>query len=253
MTLASRQRAQVRTPVLFLSAAAWILLMAAPGSLGLSGHCTVTGLGAMLSLKSLRHLMALNPPGSVAVGWTLMLIAMMAPVVIPPVRHIRDRSFARRRVRAIILFVGGYAAIWMAAGVLLLAIVLVVRLAAPESLLPVALVAIVALVWQFSPVKQQCLNRCHAHPEVAAFSPAADLGALRFGLTHGIWCVGSCWALMLLPLLVSRGHLAVMVLVSLCLFAERLDRPVPPRWSWRAPSKAIRIAIAQARMRLARG
>ena len=133
---------------------------------------------------------------------------------------------------------------------MLLALALAVRLAAPESSVPVALMTTIALIWQFSPIKQRCLNRCHAHAELAAFGPAADIGALRFGLTHGVWCAGSCWALMLLPLLVSRGHVAAMAAVSLWLFSERLDRPMAPRWRLRGPGKAGRIAVAQVRMRL---
>jgi predicted metal-binding membrane protein len=113
-----------------------------------------------------------------------------------------------------------------------------------------ALMTIIAIVWQFSPVKQRCLNRCHAHGELAAFGPAADVDALRFGLTHGVWCVGSCWALMLLPLLVSSGHVAMMAAVSLWLFAERLDTPTLPRWRLRGPGRAAHLAIAKARMRL---
>jgi len=246
MTPAARERAQVRTPVLFISAAAWILLVAGPGGTALSAHCPP----AMAA--SLKLLLAVNPPAVLAAGWALMLAAMMAPMLIAPVRHVRDSSFARRRARAIMLFVAGYAAVWMAAGAMLMALALAVRLAAPESWLVVALGTVIALVWQFSPFKQRCLNRGHAHFELAAFGVAADIGALRFGLTHGVWCVGSCWALMLLPLLVSRGHVAAMAAVSLWLFAERFDTPMPPRWRLRGPGRAARIVIAQAQMRLER-
>ena len=141
----------------------------------------------------------------------------------------------------------------VAAGGVLLAIELAVKLLAAQSYLPVGGVVLIASVWQVSPIKQRCLNRCHAHTELAAFGAAADLDALRFGLAHGVWCVGSCWALMLLPLVVSGGHIAVMAGVSLWLAAERLERPMPPRWEWRGPNKAARILVAQAQMRLQRG
>jgi predicted metal-binding membrane protein len=234
MTPAARERAQVRAPVLFISACAWILLVLEPGA-ALHDHHSVAMLEAPLSAAS---------------GWALMLTAMMAPLLIAPVRHVRDRSFARRRARAIGLFVAAYAAIWMAAGFMLMTMASAIRPAARESFLPLALASIIALAWQFSPLKQRCLNRGHAHPELAAFGRAADRDALRFGLTHGVWCAGSCWALMLLPLLVARGHLAAMATVTLWLSAERLERPAAPRWGVRAPFIAARIAVAQARMRL---
>jgi len=252
MTPAARERSQIRTPVLFISAAAWMLLVVKPGGMAMPTHRWSAMPMAMPSSASLDPRLALYPPASVAADWALMLTAMMAPLFIAPVRHVRDRSFARRRARAMVLFVAGYAAIWMAAGAMLLGLVLMIRLVAPESTVPFALVTLFALVWQFSPAKQRCLNRGHAHPELAAFGRAADADALRFGLTHGLWCVGSCWALMLLPLLVSRGHVAAMFAVALWLFAERLDRPAPPRWRLRGPNKAARIAVAQARMTLQR-
>jgi predicted metal-binding membrane protein len=247
MTPAARERRRVRTPMLSITAIAWLLLVFEPGGMAVSMRCSPAMMGAMP--PSLHALLVMNPPGSQVLGWTLMLAAMMLPLLIAPVRHIRDRSFARRRTRAIALFVAGYAAIWMPAGAVLLALAMAVRLAAPDSFVPAALAAAIALVWQFSPIKQRCLNRCHAHTELAAFGRAADRDALRFGLTHGAWCAGSCWALMLVPLLVSRGHVAVMAAVSLLVFAERLDRPMRPAWRLRGPGKAARLVIAQARMR----
>jgi predicted metal-binding membrane protein len=252
MTPAARERRQVRAPLLLISAAAWALLVVDPSAMAIPAYCSAAMLGAMPSSASLGLLLALNPPTSLAAGWAWMLAAMMVPLLIAPVRHIRDRSFARRRIRAIVLFVAVYAAIWMAAGVVLLEFALAVRLVVPVSPVPVVLGTIVALVWQFSPVKQRCLNRCHAEPELAAFGPAADIDVLRFGLTHGIWCVGSCWVLMSLPMLVSGGHVAAMAAVALWLYAERLDRPRPPRWRFRGVGKAVRIAIAQAQTPLQR-
>jgi len=195
-------------------------------------------------------LLAMNPPASVAAGWALMLVAMMSPVLIAPVCDIRVRSFKRRRARSIALFVAGYAAIWMALGGVLVAAGLAARMLAPQSCLPAACVSLIALVWQFSPVKQRCLNRCHAHAELAAFGAAADFAALRFGVSHGIWCGGSCWALMLLPMLLPRGHVVAMAMVAVLIFSERLEQPMPPCWRWRGLGKVKRILAAQMRIRL---
>ena len=245
MTPAARERSQVRAPVLFVSAAAWTLLVVEPGALGIHAHHA-----AAMTDASLGMLLEHNPPASLAFGWALMLAAMMAPLLIAPVRHVRDRSFSRRRARSIGLFVAGYGAIWMAAGIVLMSLALAARLAAPASPVPLALAVLVATIWQFSPLKQRCLNRGHAHTELAAFGRAADIGALRFGLTHGVWCAGSCWALMLLPLLVTQWHIAAMAAVTLWLSAERMDRPAIPRWGLRVPLKAARIAVAQTGLRL---
>jgi len=248
MTHAAQERLQVRVPLLLLSATAWILLLAQPSGIAMPMHHMAAMPGAT---RPVSHDMAPphSSPASLALGWALMLAAMMLPLLNAPVRHVRARSFTQRRTRAIMLFIMGYATIWMVAGVVLLALSVVIQLIPLQSSLFVAPVAFTALVWQCSPVKQRCLNQGHVHPEMAAFGVAADLGALRFGFTHAVWCVGSCWALMLLPLLVSRGHLAVMAAVALWLAAERLERPLTPRWRLRGAGKAARIAIAQARMR----
>lgn len=250
MTQDPRELARVRNPVLLLSAAAWIWLLADPGGSLVHAHCPAMLSGSLPLPDLLPMLLAMNPPASLAAGWGLMLVAMMAPMLILPISHLRLQSFKRRRPRAIALFVAGYAGIWMAAGGVLLAGALAAGSLAPDSYLPAAGVILLAIVWQASPVKQRCLNRCHAHTGLAAFGVAADLGALRFGASHGIWCVGSCWALMLAPMLLPRGHVAAMAAVAVLMLCERLENPGPPRWRWRGLGKASRIVAAQARIRL---
>jgi predicted metal-binding membrane protein len=144
----------------------------------------------------------------------------------------------------------GYAAVWMAAGGVLIAAMLVLTLLAPQSYLPAVAVGVIAFVWQCSPLKQRCLNRGHNHSELAAFGVAADWDALRFGLTHGVWCVGSCWALMLLPMLLRQGHFAAMAFVTFVMVSERLERPGRLSWRLRFPGKLMRILFARTRIRL---
>jgi predicted metal-binding membrane protein len=169
--------------------------------------------------------------------------------LIEPIRHIRLRSFAHRRARSIMLFIAGYAAIWMALGGVLLSIDLAARLL-QQSYLVAGGMALIASVWQFSPIKQQCLNRCHARAGLAAFGVAADFDALRFGMTHGIWCAGSCWALMLFAMVLPRGHVLAMAAVAVLVFSERLEQPTPPCWRLRGLGRAIRIVVVHARIHL---
>jgi predicted metal-binding membrane protein len=225
-----------------------MMLLVKPGSIMILSHCRPTDSGA--SLVSFQMLLAMNPPSSLAAGWALMLVAMMSPTLIGPIRHVRERSFKRRRARSVALFVVGYAVIWMAAGGVLVTAALMLELLAPGSYLPAAGVGIVALVWQCSPVKQCCLNRGHNHRELAAFGVAADLDALRFGITHGVWCAGSCWALMLFPMLLSEGHFAAMAVVGFLIVSERLEQPRALSWRPRLRGKLLRILIAQTRIRL---
>lgn len=220
---------RVRLPLLLVSAAAWIVLVVLPHD------------AAVCTMPSMRW-----TPASLFAASALMLLSMMAPLIGPPLLHVRERSFASRRWRATALFVAGYGLPWLAAGAALL--YAASWIVAKESPLLSALTVAAIAAWQCSPLKQRCLNRGHAHTELSAFGVKADLDALRFGVVHAWWCIGSCLGLMLLPMLVTRGHLVVMAGVTLWLIGERLERPMVPRWSWRGPSHIVRIAVGQARV-----
>jgi predicted metal-binding membrane protein len=233
------------------SLVAWSVLALDGSGLTLPAFCSAGTLwGAPLSV-SFDLALVFNSPAKLASGWTLMVAAMMAPLVVAPLRHVRDRSFARRRTRAMLLFVAGYMAVWMVVGVGLQAMALAARWAVPDPLVCLGVAAAAAMWWQVSPAKQWCLNRCHRRPHLAAFGAAADRDAFDFGLMNGASCAGACWALMLLTLLAGFGNVLGMIAVTLFVFAERLDSPGPLAWRWRGLGKALRIATAQARMRLA--
>jgi predicted metal-binding membrane protein len=247
MVYDAEEFARVWKPVLLVSAAAWTLLLIEPGTIPLLGSCFASNAGA--APPSRRMLLTMSP-ASVGVNWTLMLVAMMAPVLIQPLYHIRLRSFARRRGRSIASFLAGYAVIWIALGAVLVPTEVAAKSFAGEGYLLVAGAIVLAFIWQLSPIKQRCLNRCHAHPALAAFGTAADVNAFQFGITHGIWCAGSCWVLMLLPMVLVRGHLAAMALAAALIFSERLEPPRRPCWAYRWVGKATRMVTAQARLRL---
>jgi len=247
MTAAARERLQIRVPMLLASGAAWMLLISESSRTSSFSFCPadmhgVTPLSRFIDLRLSRSFFA---------DWLLMLAAMMLPALMAPVRYIRDRSFASKRMRATVLFLCAYTVTWTAAGSALVALVGLARVIFRDSHL-LATAIMLALLWQSSPWKQRCLNRCHAEPELSAYGFAADLSALRFGLVHAMWCFGSCWALMLVPWLLLRGHIVAMGVVALWLFAERLDAPAWPAWRWRIPSKASRIVLAMLVMQLKR-
>ena len=229
---------------------AWWLLARDSGGSMASTFCSPDTLWALpLSVRFDLAVMLVSPV-QLASGSALMIAAMMLPLIIAPLRHVRDRSFARRRARATILFAAGYGVVWMIVAVVLQLIAVAARWAAPAPLLCFGLAVVTAILWQVSPTKQWCLNRCHRRPHLAAFGAAADRDAFDFGLTNGASCAGSCWALMLLSLLIGEGQILGMIAITLFIFAERLEGPAQIKWRWRGSGRALRIAIAQARMRL---
>jgi predicted metal-binding membrane protein len=227
----------------------WLLARDSAGSM-VPAFCSSETLWPLPLSARLDPALMLVSPAQLALDSALMIAAMMLPLIIAPLRHVRDRSFARQRARATILFVAGYGVMWMIAAVVLQLIAVAARWAAPTPLLCFGLAVITAILWQVSPTKQWCLNRCHRRPHLAAFGAAADRDAFDFGLTNGASCAGSCWALMLLTLLISQGQILGMIAVTLFVLAERLESPARLKWGWRGPGRVLQITVAQVRMRL---
>jgi predicted metal-binding membrane protein len=161
-----------------------------------------------------------------AIASLAMIVAMMSPLLARPLSYIWHRSLGRRRLRAVSLFIAAYLAVWM------IAVALLQLVAA--GLVAVAGGWIVAfgllLLWHAAPVRQTALNRCHGLPNLSAFGWRADGDAFRFGFTTGVWCVGACWAAMLLPMVLASGHLLAMPVVAAFLLLERQLPGRAPRW-----------------------
>ncbi len=173
-----------------------------------------------------------------ALSWAIMLVAMMAPTLIPVIYKIRQASFVSRRSRSTAFFLFGYISVWMLVGGILATLAsALIRWASYDW----TLVFMASIVWQASPIKQKCLNRCHSHRSLPAFGFAADYGAVGLGLEHGAWCVGSCWSTMLLPMLLPDFHVLAMAAVSMLMFCERLDPPQAPSWRLRGLVTAWRL------------
>jgi predicted metal-binding membrane protein len=232
-----------------ISLVAWPLLALTWGDVTPAGFCFASL--RMPPSDPFNLAFVSNSPAQLASGWLLMLAAMTPPLIAAPLRHIGERSFAHRRARAMVLFVAGYGAVWMIAGMGLQVMALAAQMVVSDTRMCLVLSAAAATLWQVSPAKQWCLNRCHRRPELAASGAPADRAAFNFGLTHGAACFGACWALMLLPLFAGQGHVLAMLAVMLFAFAERLESAGPLAWRWRGPGKALRIAAAQARTHLA--
>ena len=161
-----------------------------------------------------------------ALASAAMVLAMMPLLLAGPVSHLWTRSLARRRWRALALFSLTYGVIWTMAALVLLVMAAVVA----GTWLGVMLVLALALAWQCTPARQRCLNRCHRVPRLAAFGWAADRDCLVYGASAALWCIGACWALMLLAMSLAEVHLVGILVVSVFLVAERRLPARAERW-----------------------
>ena len=82
----------------------------------------------------------------------------------------------------------------------------------------------VAAVWQLTPLKSICLRHCRS--PLSFFlrfgaNAARPSGALRMGLTHGLFCLGCCWALMAILVAMGTMDLAWMTALALFIIVEK--------------------------------
>jgi predicted metal-binding membrane protein len=207
----------------------WLLLLSAIAFAFLAAQSWLAGAPAwaVCSASSLESQDAALPA---VAAWMLMVVAMLPPLLALPVGHVWISVSPRRRATALAGFGFGYAAAWLAAGV-----VLIPAGAALARLPPVATCAALiglALLWSASPVAQASRNRCHRPRPIAPFGPKSLRDAVVQGLTSGAACVGACWVWMLVPAAAGGAHLAAMILVTLLLVLERLAPAAPPHWRW---------------------
>lgn len=165
--------------------------------------------------------------------WTGMMVAMMFPTVIPMV--LAHRMVVQRRGEGpgpTVAFVGGYLLVWTLAGVVPLAAVVgfsrISAATADGRWLATAAGVVVAGagVYQFTRWKAVCLRACRSPlgfvltHDFGAGSP----GALRAGVSHGAFCLGCCWALMAVLVVMGLMNLVWMAALALVFLAEKTSR-----------------------------
>ncbi|MGM0826503.1 MAG: DUF2182 domain-containing protein [Pseudomonadota bacterium] len=166
--------------------------------------------------------------------WSVMMVAMMLPSASPMLltflRIHQQRERKAGASSATWVFIAGYLAVWLAfagaAAVMQWALqqsaLLSSSMGHVTPLLGGALL-LTAGAFQFSNLKQACLNKCR--------SPLSFLmtewregksGALIMGIRHGAYCAGCCWALMLLMFVGGVMSLVWMAGLAVYFLAEKL-------------------------------
>ena len=164
--------------------------------------------------------------------WVTMMAAMMLPSAIPMVMlfaKVSEQS-ERRPAAATALFVTGYLIAWTAYGLVAFALFRLVRAVDPGFLAwdragPEITGAAIVLagIYQLTPLKSVCLRHCRTPLSfVMHHWHGGALGAVRMGVEHGGWCIGCCWALMLLLFAVGVMSITWMVVIAAIVLAEKV-------------------------------
>lgn len=170
---------------------------------------------------------------AVAVMWFFMSVAMMLPSAAPLIRtycEIADTARAAGKSAAHPLWlVSGFLIVWLIAAVVFGGASWIAgglsgsdAMVAP-AVAPVSAVALaLAGLYQFSGLKQACLKKCR-NPFSTLFGNWSDRPAdvLRLGVKQGIWCLGCCWALMLIMFAVGVMNVFWMALLAVFTAIEK--------------------------------
>ncbi len=160
-------------------------------------------------------------------SWTVMMVAMMVPATLPLIllyRHLARKrlSPAQARIGTAILL-GGYVAVWAAAGLPVFAYNTLSGVAGSLATLLPALLLIVGGVYQFTPLKRICHARCSSPLFflIQNWRSGATGGALRLGVVHGVDCLGCCAGLMVGLVALGMMNLTWMLTAAVIIFAEK--------------------------------
>lgn len=216
-------RAKVVTgaAITILAAAAWLL--------------AAFNFGPMMGMPSLPiDLWAL---GVFVAAWTLGMVAMMFPTVVPTL--LAFFRLGRRASPEVVqgggpsvekaaIFTGTYLGFWVLTGVVLyvaiaaaLAVISPQRALAIGSTFGVGVALVLVALYQFSPVKGECVSRCHPTTFLFRFYRGGLAGSAVMGANYAKYCVGCCWVMMAF-LMVSASMGAVwMAVFAAIIFAER--------------------------------
>lgn len=204
--LASRQT----SALLFVAAAAWAAtLVLAREMAGMTGT------------------MGFGIGGFVAV-WTLMMAAMMLPSV-APMASLYARSVRVSRTTRLGALVLGYLVVWAIAGLPAYGLAWLTSWLDghhPAAAHGLAIGIFAACgVYQLTDAKDRCLAHCRS-PFGLLLRYGSFRGRtrdLRVGAHHGAYCLGCCWALMLVLIAVGVMNIVAMVALAVVILVEKVS------------------------------
>ena len=166
--------------------------------------------------------------------WAVMMTAMMlpsaAPLILLYASAMRRNAAVQAPARRIYALAAGYVFVWTLFSVAATALqrVLAARLVLTpmmEPATPIAGAAILAIagVYQLTPLKRACLRTCRS-PLGFMMQRWRDgvAAAFRLGAAHGTYCLGCCWALMLILFAGGVMNLVVILALTAWVLIEKL-------------------------------
>jgi predicted metal-binding membrane protein len=228
--VADRLAITVAAILLFAAAISWVASYYLMPLMGASADMMGMGVAAIVSSLSISSV------GVFEFIWVVGMAAMMFPAMLPMVlfyNRIVTRAESNQRtvhVAGTSLFLMGYLATYALLGfAAYVAVFISIGLASSAPALSTlafvgpGLVLIIAGLYQLTPMKVRCLSQCVSPIGFFAIHSRNGLsGAIRMGLSHGIYCVGCCWAYMLVMLAVAAMSIPFMAVLAGVIALEKV-------------------------------
>jgi predicted metal-binding membrane protein len=229
--------------VVALAGLGWLYLALAVADIGGGGDALWSGMAIFDGLP--RAVQAICRPMFVegvsahgvlliALMWSAMTLAMMLPTAGPMIlTYAEIADTAARKGETIVsplVLTAGYTLIWLGYAVAAtLAQVLFTRLALMDSAMTSAsglfsgAIFIGAGIYQFTPLKHACLHRCQRpFPFFFANWQTTAQGVFRLGVKQGLYCLGCCWAMMLVMFAVGVMNVVWMAGLGIVMTVEKI-------------------------------
>ena len=211
-----RERNLILGSLLVLAAAAWGLLI----------------WQAATTDEEMSLTMGMSAPLWIAL-WIAMMVAIMFPTAAPMImmfaRIHAKRAEQGRTFVPTWIFASSYLLLWSVAGIVAYGAAVAGDALADQSTWVMDNAArigggvlIAAGLYQLSPLKNVCLNKCRSPISFILNSWRDGYGgSFRMGLEHGVYCLGCCWLLFLILFPLGMMNIAVLALITLLIFAEK--------------------------------
>lgn len=170
----------------------------------------------------------------IASMWGAMTLAMMLPSAAPMIMTyagIADTAAHQgKRIVSPLVLGSGYMVVWFGFAVIATLVQIAITRAAlldagmvSASGLFSGAIFIAAGVYQFTALKHACLTRCqHPFPFFFANWATTSRGVFRLGVKQGLYCLGCCWAMMLVMFAVGVMNVAWMAGIGLVMTIEKM-------------------------------
>jgi len=162
------------------------------------------------------------------VSWTVMMTAMMLPSALPMIAlySVTQRTIGSPTMRAVAvaLFTLIYLALWALTGIpIYFGSVGLGRLEPGTRAYGIAGMLVVAGLFQLSWLKQVCLRNCRTPLGflLGHWQPGWR-GGFTMGWRHALYCLGCCWALMVVLVAAGAMGLAWVLLIAAVVAVEKL-------------------------------